>query len=124
MNVLFDSDVLIEISRGRDAALVERWTELSGSERTIFFSPITSAELWAGARPQEQSIIAGLFKSLRCATIDETTARLAGDFLHRYAASHHLKIADALIAASAVQYRAALWTRNRMHFPMQEVEFY
>ena len=124
MSVLVDSDVLIEISRGRDTGLVERWTQLSGSEQTILYSPITSAELWAGARPQEQSILSALFKSLRCAVVDENTGRLAGDFLHRYAASHSLKIADALIAASAVQFRAALWTRNRRHFPMREIEFY
>jgi predicted nucleic acid-binding protein len=31
---------------------------------------------------------------------------------------------DALIAASAVHNEAALWTRNRKHFPMKELEFF
>jgi len=43
---------------------------------------------------------------------------LAGEYLRRYNKSHNLKIADALIAASAVQNQADLWTRNRKHYPM------
>jgi predicted nucleic acid-binding protein len=35
-----------------------------------------------------------------------------------------MKIGDALIAAAAAQHRAALWTRNRKHFPMLEIDFF
>jgi predicted nucleic acid-binding protein len=30
---------------------------------------------------------------------------------------------DVLIVASAVRNEAAIWTRNRKHFPMKELEF-
>jgi predicted nucleic acid-binding protein len=36
----------------------------------------------------------------------------------------HLKIADVLITASATQNQAALWTRNRKHYPMADLSFY
>jgi predicted nucleic acid-binding protein len=36
----------------------------------------------------------------------------------------NLKIADALVAASAVPHQAALWTRTRKHYPMPDLSFY
>ena len=124
MNVLVDSDVLIEVSRARDTDLLERWSELGGSHHAILYSPVTSAELWWGVRQPEQPALIALFRTMKCVSADETTGRFAGDFLRRYAGSHGLKTGDALIAGAAVQHRAALWTRNRRHFPMHEIEFF
>ena len=53
MIVLVDSDILIEVSRGKDLAIVSRWIELSHSEAAVLYSPVSLAELWAGARPAE-----------------------------------------------------------------------
>jgi hypothetical protein len=124
VNVLVDSDVLIEVSRCRDALLLERWLQVSESHSTVFYSPVTAAELWWGVREHEQPALIALFRTMKCAVADDTTGRWAGDFLRLYCGSHGLKIADALIAAAAVQHRAALWTRNRRHFPMHEIEFF
>jgi hypothetical protein len=33
-------------------------------------------------------------------------------------------LGDALLAASAVERGAQLWTRNRKHYPMPELAFY
>jgi hypothetical protein len=51
--VLIDSGILIEVSRGRDKAVTARWLELGASDALIRFSPVSAAELWAGARPPE-----------------------------------------------------------------------
>jgi predicted nucleic acid-binding protein len=59
-----------------------------------------------------------------CVPIGSETGRLAGEFLRIYAKSHGLHVADALIAAGACLRAAALWTRNRKHFPMKEIQFY
>src|ERR1017187_5848143 len=67
MSVLVDSDILIEVSRGRDADLVSRWTELSRSDVAILYSPVTAAELWAGARPPPGS--SGLPPGFRSAAL-------------------------------------------------------
>ena len=35
-----------------------------------------------------------------------------------------MEVGDALIAAAAQLNRAALWTRNRKHYPMKELVFF
>jgi len=82
------------------------------------------AELWAGARPKEHEALDNLFTALRCAAIDREAGRRAGTYLRRYRRSHGVEVADALIAASAVENGAALWTRNRRHYPMKEIVFF
>ena len=124
MTVLVDSDILIEVSRGKNGEILSRWLELSHSENLVLYSPVTAAELWAGALPQEQKQLKSLFQTLLCVPIDEVAGVRAGGYLQKYRRSHGVELADALIAAAAVQHGAALWTRNRKHFPMREVEFY
>jgi len=124
MTVLVDSDILIEVSRGRNADVVSRWLELDETKAGVLVSPVTAAELWAGALPHEQNLLKALLANLTCAVIDETTGARAGEYLRKYQKSHGIELGDALIAASAVQNGASLWTRNRKHFPMKEVAFF
>jgi predicted nucleic acid-binding protein len=120
--ILLDSDIVIEVTRGRDTALLSRWRELSISDETIAYTPVTSAELWAGALPAEYSALTALFSALVCLPLDQETGRTAGEYMRSY--RHHLELGDALIAASAFQNDAILWTRNRKHYPMKDISFY
>jgi len=122
--VLIDSDILIEVSRARDKAILERWNELSVSDAVLLCSPVTVAEIWHGVRPGEQAILDALFGCLLCVPIDLEVGRRAGDYLRRHARSHKVELGDALIAATASIHQAALWTRNRKHYPMSDIEFY
>jgi len=124
VSVLVDSDILIEVSRGKDQEVLSRWTALGHSEDAILYSPVTAAELWAGARPREYEALTNLFRALLCASVDGETGRRAGDYLRQYRKSHGVELGDALIAATAVQNEASLWTRNRKHYPMKELSFY
>ncbi len=124
MTVLVDSDILIEVSRGQDREILSKWTELSRSDNPVLCSPVTVAELWAGARPREHEALTNLFRALLCVPIDSETDRQAGDYLRQYRKSHGLELGDALIAAAALLNRAELWTRNRKHYPMEELSFY
>src|SRR4051794_5054192 len=124
MTVLVDSDILIEVSRGKDADIVSRWLGLSESDAAVLYSPVSVAEVWAGARPSEYDALSNLFRALTCAPIDEESGRQAGLYLRLYRRSHGDEVADALIAVCAVANRAELWTRNRKHYPMKEISFF
>jgi predicted nucleic acid-binding protein len=124
VTVLVDSDVLIEVSRGRDQEILAKWEELARSEHRVLYSPVTAAELWAGARPREHKALNNLFRALLCVPIDGETGRRAGDYLRDYRKSHSVELGDALIAATAVLNNAELWMRNRKHYPMRDVSFY
>lgn len=124
MTVLVDSDILIEVLRRRDNVIAARWTELGRARSPITFTPITEAELWAGARPSEHEALDELFLNLLCIPLDREVGRLAGDYLRYFHKSHGVQLSDAFIAASAVLTDAHLWTRNRKHYPMPELSFY
>jgi hypothetical protein len=122
--VLVDSDILIEVSRGRDEQVADRWLALSGSLGGVLCSPVTVAEIWCGARPREHAFIESLFSSVICVPIGEEIGRRAGEYLAIFGKSHNLELGDALIAATASSHSALLWTRNRKHYPMKDLEFY
>jgi hypothetical protein len=124
MRVLLDSDIVIEILRSRDQIILSQWNDLANSGGQILFSPVTAAEVWAGARPSERQTISSFFPLLICAPSEYAVGKLAGEYLSQFFKSHNLKIGDALIAATAVQNQAALWTRNRKHYPMPGLIFY
>ena len=124
MTVLVDSDILIEVSRGRDAEIVSAWLDLSNSDSAVLYSPVSVAELWAGARPAERDALNNLFRALTCAPIDHDVGRRAGAWVRQYRRSHSVEVADALVAACAVANHAELWTRNRKHYPMKDVSFF
>lgn len=122
--VLVDSDILIEVSRARDRFLLSRWEELVRSGAPLFCSPVTVAEIWHGARSNEQGALEALFAGLACVPIDSNIGRRAGEFLAQYSKSHHMELGDALIAATASIHNLELWTRNRRHYPMRELAFF
>jgi predicted nucleic acid-binding protein len=124
MNTFVDSDILIEVLRARNDAIRIAWLSMARAGTTIIYSPVSSAEIWTGARPNEHEQTTRLFRPLLCVPITQEIGERAGEFMRLYGKSHNLKIADALIGASAVQNQANLWTLNRKHYPMPELSFY
>lgn len=124
MTVLIDSDILMEVLRGENAQVVSLWHSLASAETAMLFSGISAAEIWAAARPAEHLQIMQLFRPLLCVPVDSEIGKLAGEYLRKFGRSHHLKLVDALIAASAVRHQAALWTHDRNRYPIQELSFY
>ena len=122
--ILIDSDILIEVSRGRESAILAQWDELIGADAVLLCSPVTIAEMWCGARPREHGILTSLFAALTCAPIDADVGRRAGEYLERYSKSHSLELGDAFIAATACIHNLTLWTRNRKHYPMKNLSFF
>lgn len=123
-SVLIDSDILIEVSRARDTAVLARWDQLSRSDIPLLCSPVTIAELWHGARPQEHAALNALFSAIRAIPIDATIGIRAGEYLRLFSKSHHVELGDAQIAATVSIHNLELWTRNRRHYPMKDVTFF
>lgn len=100
------------------------WIDLSRSRSSILYSPVTAAELCAGARAAEFAALDALVRTLTCIAITEEIGRRAGEHLRLYRKSHRVELGDVLIAATAIGSNAVLWTRNRKHYPMPGIVFY
>lgn len=121
--VLYDSDVIIDVLRGR-ADIVEEVRRLESDGVPTYCSPVALAEIHAGIRPGEEPLTEAFFLARGEVVLDARAGRTAGGYLARYARSHGLELGDALVAAAATTVGLRLWTRNRKHYPMPDVRFY
>ncbi len=112
--MLIDTDVLIWNLRGDQAA-----AELLDAHPGFIVSAVTYMELVQGLRNKSE------FRALRQAMrqwraeilpIDEQICARAVFLLEEHALSHGMKMADALIAASALDLGQALVTANDRHY--------
>ena len=120
--VVLDSDVIIAILRGHADAL-QTAVALDKSGVPTFCTAIAWAEIFAGVRPDEESATRAFFDTRGEVALDGKIGRQAGDYLARYAKSHGVEIADALVAAAAAVSGLRLWTLNRKLYPMPGVRF-
>jgi len=121
--VVYDSDVIIEILRGR-TKVVETARQLEQSGVPTYCTPIAWAEVYAGIRAGEEPLTQAFFEARGEVVLDARTGRRAGAYLARYARSHSVELADALVAAAATTAGLRLWTLNRNRYPMPDVNFY
>ncbi|MBE7157053.1 MAG: type II toxin-antitoxin system VapC family toxin [Rhodospirillales bacterium] len=121
MTILVDSDIIIEVTRARNEQILARWYGLVQGSQPILYSPVSAAELWAGAWVNEHARLTNLFNALICVPVDYSIGKRAGEYLQRYSPSHAIDFPDAVVAATAVSSGAALWTNNRKHYPMPEL---
>jgi predicted nucleic acid-binding protein len=91
---------------------VSRWKELALSDAVLAYSPLSIAELGGMAEPWELEILRELFDSLVAIPVSEPIARRAGELLQIHRAASGLELAQAILAASAGQGGATLWTLN------------
>jgi len=121
--ILLDSDVIITWLRGSDpiASLV---LELLEKGEVVTWTPVSIAEIFAGVRKGEERQIEDLFLILETLPLSTEIGRRAGRYLNAYSRSHGIELADALIAAAAHVRDIPLWTLNRRHYPMRDVQFF
>ena len=123
IGVLLDSDIVIDILRGR-REVVRGERRLAETNVPTYCTPVTWTEVLAGLRPGEEVVTRAFLEARGEVVIDTTIGSRAGSYLARYARSHGLGLADALIAAAAACSGLELWTGNRRHYPMKDVRFY
>lgn len=116
--VLFDTDILIDILRGREAIRTFLF-DLTGRSVPCC-SVISVAELYTGMRPEEKHATDVLLDALVIIPIVREIAEVAGRFKSRVK-SRRLELADCLIAATAFVEGATLATGNTKDYPMREV---
>jgi predicted nucleic acid-binding protein len=121
--VLLDSDVIIDVLRGR-AETVAELGRLAVTGIPTYTCAVSVAEIFVGVRAGEEARTDAFFEARGDIVIDAATGRRAGTYLARYASSHGLEIADALIAAAAATAGLHLWTRNVRHYPMDDLRLY
>ena len=123
VGVIYDSDVIIEILRGRGAVLEEA-RELEQSGIPTYCTPIAWAEVYAGIRAGEEPLTQTFFEARGEVVLDARVGQRAGAYLARYSRSHGVQLADALVAAAATTSGLRLWTLNRKHYPMPDLTFF
>ena len=118
---LVDTDILIDHLRGQPEArgLLEGAIE---EGVRAYCSSITKVEIYAGIRTGEEEETQALFEILESIGVDDRIALLAGRYLNQFAKSHGLEIGDAIIAATTKVMGVCLYTRNRRHYPMDDIE--
>jgi predicted nucleic acid-binding protein len=121
--VLLDSDVIIEWLRGHQP-FVEQVPKLIEEHSELFWTPVSVAEIFAGVRKGEEDAAGNLFLLLEPVTISIEIGKKAGRYLKSYSKSHSVELGDALIAACAWSEGLKLWTLNKKHYPMKDVDFY
>jgi len=114
--VLVDTDVLVEYLRGQEAAA----DYLETREGLLHVSAVTVAELFAGARSDEEGRLETFLEAFSVRSVTAGVAMRAGSFRREYGDSHGTGLADALIAATAAEASLPLATFNTRHFPMLE----
>lgn len=114
-NLLYDSTVLIDYLRGNP--IVREYVQiLLDQPRTVAFSVITEAELWAGVRNRaDEQRHRDVLSRMKRLTVSSRVARLGGQYYGQYR-QQGLSLADALIAATAQVHKRTLVTRNAKHF--------
>ena len=113
-SVLVDTDVLIWFLRGRESA-----REALEAHESVELSAVTYMELVRGVRSKEELRLLRLTmqrNGWRVLPLTENIGQRATVYLENHALSDGMRLADALIAASAVETGAVLLTGNERHY--------
>lgn len=114
--IIVDSSVLIDASRDRHPAI--RFLSDAADAGPLWSSVLVRSELWAGARPDEGHRVTDLFDRLRWLDVTVPIADLAGRLGYRFRQTHHIGLADLVIAATAIELGGIVATLNVRDFPM------
>ena len=120
--ILCDSNIIINLFKGHEkvkAALQKIGTE------NIAVSIITYAEIIYGTKKADLKKIKAFFEQYTIIDIDPGTSNVFKGIVLNYSFSHHIKIPDALIAATAIYHGFQLYTENKKDFDfIPEIRLY
>lgn len=118
--IVVDTDIVIHLLK-QQRETVAHFIALLEANTVFLLSPVVVAEIYAGALQREHKEIEILFSLCKRINIDSDTGQLAG----RYRKAHQgISMENYLLAASAQQNRCPLWTKNRKHYPMDDIALF
>ena len=105
--------------------VVSRFLELIALQTVFLINPIVVAEVYAGAFAREYKDIEGFFDLCQRIETNIDTGRVAGIYANRYSkAFQTISLENYFLAAIAHAHRCPLWTGNRKHYPMDDIELF
>jgi predicted nucleic acid-binding protein len=111
---LVDTDVWIDFLRGTPQAVAF----VSKLPTDVAISSISVAELYAGVRDGvESQVLKDLLDTLEIIDLNRDIAQAGGLIRREHGKTHGVGLNDALIAATAVNRTACLYTLNVKHYP-------
>ncbi len=122
--LVLDTDIVIHLLK-KQPTIVTRFLELIEAKTMFLISPIVVAEVYAGAYMREHKDIEAFFDLCQCIDADSDTGRAAGVYAQQYRkAFQGISLEDFFLAAMARANRCPLWTGNRNHYPMNDIDLF
>ena len=122
--LVLDTNIVIDLLK-KVSPVVEQFLSLLEAQTIFLISPIVVAEVYAGAFKREYKDIEALLDLCLRVPMDSETGRMAGLYANQYArAFQGIALGDYLLAATARAHRCPLWTHNRKHYPMDDIELF
>ena len=121
VSCLLDTDIVIDFLRRRDYArkLLENWA----GEGLLAISTLTHLEIYQGMKSGEEGATNAFLDGLISVAVDVSIARRGGGMLGELRSKGvTVGIADAIIAATALQLNAPLLTNNVEHYPFADLK--
>ena len=116
-----DSNVFIRASKGFEAELTFLNKQIKRNE--LIVSVVAIGEFYAKATEPEKQIFDDLIARFGVLEIDETIAKLAGDYRSEFLRkSKRVYLLDCFLAAQAKINKLTLVTCNKADFPMKDVK--
>jgi predicted nucleic acid-binding protein len=124
LKLLLDTTVLVDVLRRRRQRR-ELVADLVRAGHVICTTLLNVAEVYAGMRAGEATDAEALLVTLQLYELSGQSARLAGKLRNTWSRKGHtLSLADAIVAAIAIENECQLLTDNQKHFPMGEIRLY
>ena len=120
--VVLDTNIVIDLLKNVPA-VVDRFLALKEAQTQFLICPIVVAEVYAGAYLREHKDVEALFDLCQRIDMDAGIGRIAGLYANQYGkAFSGIGLEDYVLAATAKAHRCPLWTHNRKHYPMDDLE--
>ena len=122
--LVLDTNIVIDLLK-KAPTTVDRFLELSKQKTHFLICPIVVAEIYAGAFKREHKDIEALFELCERVPTDIDTGRIAGLYANQFSKAYQgISLEDYLLAATARTHSCPLWTANRKHYPMSDIELF